>query len=90
MFKINQKLITLFLPFLLICGCQYPKPAKEPIKISINVWPGYAIAYLAQEKGFFKQNGVEVELILKKVPLNLCSFLKKEKLTVVLIFCLIL
>lgn len=43
-----------------------PKPeVKRPIKIAINAWPGYAYAYIAQEKGFFKKNNVNVELVLK-------------------------
>ncbi len=28
---------------------------KEPIKIAMNVWPGYAHAFIAQEKGFLKR-----------------------------------
>lgn len=36
----------------------------EPIKIAINVWPGYAHAFVAEHKGFFEQNNVNVELIL--------------------------
>lgn len=39
---------------------------RKPIKISINVWPGYAYAFIAQEKGFFVKNGVDVELVLKQ------------------------
>jgi NitT/TauT family transport system substrate-binding protein len=61
-------LLALILVFgLLAEGCT-PKKAKEktPIKIAINVWPGYAHAYLAQEKGFFRKNGVEVELVFRK------------------------
>jgi NitT/TauT family transport system substrate-binding protein len=51
---------------LAIMGCGNKPMPKEPIKISLNVWPGYAYAYLAQQKGFFKKNNVEVELILKE------------------------
>ncbi len=40
--------------------------SREPIKIALNVWPGYAHAFIAQEKGFFEKNNVEVELILKE------------------------
>jgi NitT/TauT family transport system substrate-binding protein len=61
-------LLTLILVFgLLSEGCT-PKKAKEktPIKIAINVWPGYAHAFIAQEKGIFKKHSVDVELILKK------------------------
>jgi len=36
---------------------------KTPIKIAINEWPGYAHAFIAQEKGFFEKNGVNVELV---------------------------
>jgi len=39
---------------------------KVPIKIAINEWPGYAHAFLAQEKGFFEKNGVVVELIFDR------------------------
>jgi NitT/TauT family transport system substrate-binding protein len=61
-------LLALILVFgLLAAGCT-PKKAKEktPIKIGINVWPGIAHAYLAQEKGFFRKNAVEVELVFRK------------------------
>ncbi len=39
---------------------------KSPIKIAINEWPGYAHAFIAQEKGFFEKNGVVVELIFDR------------------------
>ena len=39
---------------------------KEPIRIGINVWAGCAYAFIAADKGFFKNNGVEVELVLSK------------------------
>jgi NitT/TauT family transport system substrate-binding protein len=61
-------LLALILVFgLLAEGCT-PKKAKEktPIKIALDVWPGYAHAFIAQEKGIFKRHRVDVELILKK------------------------
>jgi len=36
----------------------------EPLKIAINVWPGYAHAFVAQEMKFFEDNDIQVELIL--------------------------
>jgi len=39
---------------------------KTPIKIAINEWPGYAHAFIAQEKGFFEKNGVNVELFFDR------------------------
>jgi len=59
-------IIGLSVCILALTGCESKPAQKEPIKISINAWPGYAHAYIAQEKGFFKKNNVEVELILKE------------------------
>jgi len=42
------------------------EPPKTPIKIALNVWSGYAYAFIAQEKGIFEKNGVDVELILSR------------------------
>ena len=39
---------------------------EEPVRIGINLWAGYAYAFVAVDKGFFKNNGVDVELILSK------------------------
>jgi NitT/TauT family transport system substrate-binding protein len=66
-----KKVKCLFIIGLSICilaltGCESKPAQKEPIRIAINVWPGYAQAYLAQEKGLFEKNNVEVELILEK------------------------
>jgi len=36
----------------------------QPITIAINIWPGYANAFIAQEKEFFNNNNVNVKLIL--------------------------
>jgi NitT/TauT family transport system substrate-binding protein len=37
-----------------------------PVKIAINEWPGYSHAIIAQEKGFFEKNNVNVELIFDR------------------------
>lgn len=36
---------------------------SKPLRIGINAWPGYEFLYLAQEKGFYREAGVEVRLI---------------------------
>lgn len=52
---------------LVLAGCtQQQEQKKEPLKISLNVWPGYAYAFIAKEKGFFEDNGVEVDLMLSE------------------------
>jgi NitT/TauT family transport system substrate-binding protein len=40
-----------------------PHQEQEPIKLGIPMWPGYSHAFLAQELGIFKKNGVNVQLI---------------------------
>lgn len=34
----------------------------EPVKLGLQPWLGYGPLWVAQEKGFFKENGVDVEL----------------------------
>ena len=34
-----------------------------PYKIALNTWVGYAPFYLAEEKGFYKEEGVDVQLL---------------------------
>ncbi len=42
-------------------GCS--PSSSTPVRIGINAWPGYEFLYLAQEKGFYKQEGVAVRLV---------------------------
>lgn len=35
----------------------------KPLRVAINPWPGYAFLFLAQEKGYFTEEGVNVELV---------------------------
>ncbi len=36
---------------------------QEPLRIGLNAWPGYEFLYLAQQKGFYREAGVEVRLV---------------------------
>ncbi len=36
---------------------------QEPLRIGMNAWPGYEFLYLAQQKGFYREAGVEVRLV---------------------------
>ena len=40
----------------------------EPIKLGMSTWLGYAPLYLAKEKGFFKKQGVDVEIVVIESP----------------------
>ena len=45
---------------LILSGCGRD---PEPLRIALNAWPGYGPIYLAQDKGFFREAGVEVKLL---------------------------
>lgn len=45
---------------LLLAGC--PRP-REPLRIGVDTWPPYGLFYLAQAKGFFRDEGVTVKLL---------------------------
>jgi len=74
-----KKIATLVLSLVLILslvGCGATSPSKEqpkegaataqkaPLKVTLPTWTGYGPLFLAQEKGFFKKHGVEVELTI--------------------------
>ena len=46
-----------------IAGQGCAKNPGDPLRIGINMWPGFEPIYLAQEKGFFREAGVEVRLV---------------------------
>lgn len=52
-------LITLFIALLSACTRQ----DSTPVTIAINPWPGYEFLYLAEKKGFFEQNGLNIKLV---------------------------
>ena len=39
------------------------KAPEKMIRIGINLWPGYEFIYLAEQKGFFQQEGLKIELL---------------------------
>ena len=43
---------------------QNQEAIHPPLRIATNVWPGSAHAFIAEKKGFFNKNGVQVQLIL--------------------------
>lgn len=47
----------------------------EPFKITMHLWPGYYHAFIAKEKGYFSDQGVNVELtIVEDIDANLQAF----------------
>ncbi len=44
------------------------KAAAETVRIAHSTWVGYGPLYVARDKGFFKNHGVDVELIVMEDP----------------------
>jgi NitT/TauT family transport system substrate-binding protein len=42
--------------------------AAEPLKLAHSTWVGYGPLYIAQDKGFFADEGLEVELVVMEDP----------------------
>lgn len=81
-------LLSILLLVYIITGCaDKTEKAKnnEPIKIGLIVWPGYAHAFIAEEKGIFEKNGVNVELVLKKGVSDLLETYKNGEIDGILI-----
>ena len=39
-----------------------PPPPPKPLKIALNIWPGYGAFFIAKDKGFYKDAGVDVAI----------------------------
>ncbi|NES96417.1 MAG: ABC transporter substrate-binding protein [Desertifilum sp. SIO1I2] len=63
--------IFLFLAAFAIVACQTlfgvsPQPQTPPLQFAYNLWPGYFPIEIADEKGFFAEQGVNVDLIFSE------------------------
>jgi NitT/TauT family transport system substrate-binding protein len=57
-----KKLLLIFLLTITV-SCSAP-PTASPLKIAIlSIWPTYGVAFIAQEKGLFAKQGVQVILV---------------------------
>lgn len=45
-----------------VAGCQPSTGTAQPIRVGFNTWVGFGPFYIAQEKGFFAERGLNVEL----------------------------
>ena len=49
--------------------------AAEPLRVAHSTWVGYGPFYIARDKGFFAEEGVEVELsIIEQTPMKMGAF----------------
>lgn len=60
--RAQEHLVGMISAVLVMAGASQA-PRAEPLRISHTTWVGYGPLFVAQEKGFFADEGVEVELI---------------------------
>lgn len=46
-----------------LVGGSCAAPPRPPVRIALNAWPGYEFVFLAEQQGYFKAEGVTVELL---------------------------
>jgi len=69
---------------ILIGSVAAPAPAAaETIKIAHSTWVGYGPLYIARDKGIFKKNGVDVELVLMEDPKERFPTLMADKIQMI-------
>lgn len=57
--KIKSGVLYLISLILFLPGCKQESP---PVRIGMSLWPGYEFLYLADQKGFFKDAGLNIQL----------------------------
>ena len=57
-------LCQLFFVLLIICSFAAPPAAAKTLKLAHSTWVGYGPFYVARDKGYFKEEGVDVKLII--------------------------
>lgn len=48
---------------LLVASCARASAREEPIRIGVNLWVGYDLLAVAEERGLFADHGVEIEIV---------------------------
>ena len=60
-----------------------PARADDTVKIAHSTWVGYGPLYIARDKGIFKKNGVDVDLIVMEDPKERFPTLMADKIQMI-------
>ncbi len=65
--RARQRFVSIIAAVLVAVGASQTA-SSEPLRIGYAIWVGFGPLFVAQEKGFFAQEGLEVELIDMALP----------------------
>jgi NitT/TauT family transport system substrate-binding protein len=67
-----------------LAAAMAPAPARaDTIKIAHSTWVGYGPLYIARDKGIFKKNGVDVDLVVVEDPKERFPTLMADKIDLI-------
>src|SRR6476661_9982612 len=74
------RLTALLLGLVLLPTVNAPSARADTVKLAHSTWVGYGPLYIAQAKRFFKQHGVDVDLIVMEDPKERFPTLMADKI----------
>jgi len=81
--KAISSLGVLVLGLMLLPLMDAPMAQAETVKIAHSTWVGYGPLYIARDKGIFKRNGVDVDLIVMEDPKERFPTLMADKIQMI-------
>lgn len=88
MFKVEKFHLVALVVIVLIIGAvlivNRPVPTQEPLKIGVIVYPGFAPFFVAKEKGFFEQEGVNADVIIVNDVTQIGSLMASNNVQIML------
>jgi len=76
-------LSTLLLGFLMLPILDSASVQAETVKLAHSTWVGYGPLYIARDKGMFKKNGVDVDLVVMEDPKERFPTLMADKIQMI-------
>ena len=62
--RFYKLLFPMLIVLLVVFSLSIPQTMAETLKLAHSTWVGYGPFYIARDKGYFKEEGVDVKLII--------------------------
>jgi NitT/TauT family transport system substrate-binding protein len=81
--QLVRHMIAVLLGLLCVAVLQGLPARADTVRIAHSTWVGYGPLYIAQDKGFFKKHGVDVNLIVMEDPKERFPTLMADKIQMI-------